>query len=261
MSILDRILEWLRLRKPAPPFVPPGPVPPKSGTIADVLARMEAIGAEVGPDDGVGWFNRLYLEVTQRVAAFDRSGPQAAPGFLERLDVAFADLYFAAYAAAGTAPALPPGFPYNAWEPLFEERKKRDIAPIQFALAGMNAHINHDLALGICDVCIERGVRPRRGSPEHRDYQAVNPLIADAEKAVKSWLMTGVLAELDRTFRPVDDIVAVWSVERARAAAWTRAEVLWHLRYERAVRDEYVEINDRAVELTSRALLTPVGLA
>jgi hypothetical protein len=194
------------------------------------------------------------------VAAYDRGGKQASPGFLERLDVAFADLYFTAYAAAGSSTPLPAGFPYRAWEPLFEERRKRDVAPIQFALAGMNAHINHDLALGICAVCIERGVRPRVGSPEHRDYQAVNPLIGDAEKAVKGWLMTGVLKDLDRTFRPVDDIVAVWSVERARAAAWTRAEVLWHLRHERAVQEEYVEINDRAVELTSRALLVPVGV-
>ena len=149
----------------------------------------------------------------------------------------------------------------SGWKPLFEARHRRDVAPVQFALAGMNAHINHDLALGISAVCAERGVRPRVGSPEHRDYLAVNPLIADAEKAVKAWLVTGALENLDRTFRPVDDIVAVWSVVRARAAAWTRAEVLWSLRHERELRDEYVEINDRAVELTSRALLAPVGLA
>src|SRR5918998_413889 len=130
-----RLLELLGLRRRKPPLVPSGPVSPTSGTIADVLARMEALDAQLGPDDGVRWFNRLYLEVTRRVAGYDQGGPQASPGFLERLD----------------------------------------------------------LALGICSVCIERGVKPRERSPEHTDYQAVNPLIADAEKSVKGWLLTGAL--------------------------------------------------------------------
>jgi hypothetical protein len=255
-----RLLELLGLRRREPPLVPSGPISPTSGTIADVLARMEALDAQLGADDGVRWFNRLYLEVTRRVAAFDKGGPQASPGFLERLDVAFADLYFTALDAAGDGAALPDRYPYHAWKPLFEARRRRDVAPVQFALAGMNAHINHDLALGICAVCIERGVKPREGSPEHTDYQAVNPLIADAEESVKQWLLTGALKELDREFHSVDDVVAVWSVVRARAAAWKRAEVLWHLRDEPRLRDDYAEVNDRAVELTGRAMLVPVGL-
>jgi hypothetical protein len=259
-----RLLELLGLRRRgsadgAPPM-PGGPIPPLSGTIGDVLVRMDALEASLGPEDGVRWFNRLYLEVTRRVAAYDKDGPQASPGFLERLDVAFADLYFTALDAAGSAATLPDSYPYHAWKPLFAARRRRDVAPIQFALAGMNAHINHDLALGICAVCIERGVEPREGSPEHTDYQAVNPLIADAEEAVKGWLLTGALAELDREFHSVDDVVAVWSVVRARAAAWKRAEVLWHLRDEPALRDDYAEVNDRAVGLASGAILVPTGL-
>jgi Family of unknown function (DUF5995) len=236
-------------------------MPPEGATIADVLARMEALDAELPPDDGVRWFNRLYLEVTRRVAEHDRTAAQAAPGFLERLDVAFADLYFAALAAAGDGDRLPGDYPHRAWKPLFESRRRRDVAPVQFALAGMNAHINHDLALGLVAVCLERGVEPEEDSPEHADYDAVNPLIADAEGAVKAWLMTGLLKELDREFGPVDDVVAVWSVERARAAAWIRSAVIWHLRGEPWLRDEYVSVNDRAVGLASRAMLVPAGLA
>ena len=111
---------------------------PPGTTVADVLDRMEKIEGQLGPDDGVRWFNRLYLEVTQRVAVYDESGPQAAPGFLAQLDVAFADLYFSALDAAG-AGAPPDDFPYRAWKPLFDARGRRDVAPVQFALAGMNA--------------------------------------------------------------------------------------------------------------------------
>jgi hypothetical protein len=222
---------------------------------------MEALDRELPLHDGVKWFNRLYLEVTRRVAAYDQTGRQAAPPFLEHLDVAFAHLYFTALAEAGDAAELPADFAYHAWKPLFEARYRRDVAPVQFALAGMNAHINHDLALGICAVCIDSDLEPGTHTPQHSDYEAVNPLIAEVERSVKAWLLTGALADLDRVFNPADDVVAVWSVERARAAAWTRAQVLWQLRNEPSIRNDYAEINDRAAELASRALLVPVGLA
>ena len=228
--------------------------------IGDVLARMEAIDRELPPGDGVRWFNRLYLEVTRRVAGTVPNEPEAAPGFLEQLDLGFAAAYFTALDAAGGGEP-PPAYPYHAWKPLFEVRHRKGIAPVQFALAGMNAHINHDLAVGVCGVCIDRGVRPRVGSPEHADYEGVNPLIAQVERDVKTWLTTGLLEELDEAFAPADDVVAIWSVERARDGAWTSAELLWHLRDAESLRDDYLDANDHATGLASRALLVPVGLA
>jgi hypothetical protein len=59
---------------------------------------------------------------------------------MSQLDVTFAGLYFDAVEAAGDPAAVP-----LAWRPLIEERGQPAIEPIQFALAGMNAHINHDL--------------------------------------------------------------------------------------------------------------------
>jgi hypothetical protein len=55
----------------------------------------------------VKWFNRLYLEMTQQVDAVPPQH-QDAPPFLEKLDVVFANRYFAAYDTAGTG-ALPAG--------------------------------------------------------------------------------------------------------------------------------------------------------
>lgn len=82
-------------------------------------------------------------------------------------------------------------------------------------------------------------------------------MISAVEKRMKKWMMTGLLKELDRVFRPVDDIVAVWDVD----AAWTRAKVLWHLRELSPLRHEYEEMNDSMTGFAGRALLTPVGLA
>lgn len=228
-------------------------------TIEDVLARLEAIEKELPHADGVKWFNRLYLEMTQEVDAVPPQH-QEAPPFLERLDVVFANRYFAAFDAAGDGP-VPSGYPFHAWKPLFEARHERGIAPVQFALAGMNAHINHDLSIAVVETCEELGRVPRDDGPEYKDYNSVNAMIGRVEKQMKKWMMTGLLKELDRIFRPVDDIVAVWDIDAARAAAWTRAKVLWSLRELPPLRHEYEEMNDSAVGFAGRALLVPVGLA
>lgn len=234
---------------------------PPVTTVADVLERLKAIDRELPPSDGVKWFNKLYLEVTEQVAASVPGQHQAAPGFLEALDVFFASRYFDALDAAGNGAALPAKYPFHAWKPLFEARFETGIAPVQFALAGMNGHINHDLAICVCATCAARGTEPRDDGPEHRDYESVNGLISKVEKKMKAWMMTGLLKELDLVFNPVDDTVAVWNMEKARDAAWVRAEVIWSLRALPPLRDDYEAMNDRAVGFAGRALLTPVGLA
>ncbi|HEX6457743.1 MAG TPA: DUF5995 family protein [Thermoleophilaceae bacterium] len=230
---------------------------PDVTTVQEVLDRLTALDESLPPTDGVKWFNKLYLEVTQNVASAVPNQPQADPGFLAALDVYFGNRYFHALDAAGDR-ALPHGYPFHAWKPLFEARFNRQIAPVQFALAGMNAHINHDLAMGVCDTCAARGETP--GDPQHKDYNSVNGLISKVEKEMKAWMMTGLLKELDLAFNPVDDIVAVWDVERARDAAWVRAEVLWALRDLPELQDAEEAANDRTTGLAGRALLVPVGL-
>ena len=127
--------------------------------IAGVLARMEAIAAGLPAGDGVACFNHLYLEVTKAVDGQVATAGFADPAFLGALDVTFAGLYFAAVddAAAGRKPS-------RAWAPLFEARGRTGIAPIQFALAGMNAHINHDLPIALVKTFEALGSSPSRAA-------------------------------------------------------------------------------------------------
>src|SRR5688572_14639476 len=104
---------------------------------------MTAIDELLPDDDGLKWFNRLYLRVTVSVRKAVEGATFRDPEFLGALDVVFANLYFDALIAGDGAPA--------AWQPLLGARHERGIARIQFALAGMNAHINRDLPLGIVD--------------------------------------------------------------------------------------------------------------
>ena len=57
---------------------------------------------------------------------------------------------------------------------MFEARYRTGIDRIQFALAGMNAHINRDLALALLATNAELNIVPAPCSPESDDYQAVN---------------------------------------------------------------------------------------
>ena len=43
-------------------------------------------------------------------------------------------------------------------------------------------------------------------------------------------LATGLLGEIEQSLGDLDSVLAMWKVRRAREAAWTNGEVLWHLR-------------------------------
>lgn len=224
-------------------------------TIDEVIALMQGLDHSLPPSDGVRWFNRLYLDVTLAVRDYCRTEPLKAPPFLQELDVLFANKFFDAYDAAGGAGSIP-----ACWSPLFAARHDQRIAPLQFALAGMNAHIAHDLAIGVVETCRALNVVPTGGCPQHVDYNAVNAILAKTEAQTKHWLLTGAIKELDHEVAPVDDAVAIWSIERARDAAWIRAEVLWHLRDNKLLTDAYLAALDATVGMEGRAILLPRGI-
>ncbi len=214
---------------------------------------MRAIARELPPADGVAAFNELYLAVTLAVRD-ELAGETFEDGeFLAALDVAFAALYFAAV-DDDLAGRRPP----RCWEPLFEARRHPRVAAIQFALSGMNAHINHDLAVALVEVHRARGESPRRETPQHRDYLRVNDLLERVEDRVKRRFLRGIGAIADEALGRLDDVIAMWKIERARDAAWLHAEMLWRLRRQPALRDAYLLTLDRSVGLSGRGLLIPV---
>jgi hypothetical protein len=220
-------------------------------SIEPVIARMDAIARELPESDGVARFNALYLAVTREVAAQARSGTFEDPDALSLLDVVFADLYFAAFDAARRRRKVP-----RAWRPLFEARRKHRVAPIQFALAGMNTHINHDLVLAIVETCRRRRIKVERGSAFHRDYLAVNRLLERVEERVKPGLLPPDLAKADAALGRLDDVLAMWKVARARDAAWSGAETVTRL--PRAAREPYLDALAGTVGFAGRGLLVPV---
>jgi len=225
--------------------------------VADVpaaIARFHAIEAALPPNDGVVWFTRLYRSVTEAVHAELGEQKFADPACLARLDVVFVNLYLDALRAWAFAPAKAP----RAWAPLFAARSTPRIAPIQFALAGMNAHINRDLPVAIVTTWEELKLELSDQSPEHDDYLKVNTLLAQTEKKVKHWFDTGFVGIVDASLGSADDRIAMWDVGRARDAAWVQGEALWALRGAGFLKRRYLETLDQMVGFAGRGLLVPL---
>jgi hypothetical protein len=221
-----------------------------AATIADVIARMEAIDGELPRKDGVAYFNRLYLQVTKAVQASSTNTTFEDPRFLERLDVVFAGLYFAAEETIASGAECP-----VAWRPLVSNRAE-SLSPIQFALAGMNAHISHDLPLALLRTCEQLDLAPSADSPQHRDFERVNALLKTVEGQVVGWFQTGLIADIeDVTSKPVAYAIALWSIVAARDIAWGHAQILWHLRGEPELASIYADTLARTVELSGRGIL------
>jgi hypothetical protein len=228
-----------------------------ASSIDEVIAIMTNIAQALPDADGLKWFNHLYLQVTLAVRdAVARSALQDA-AFLARLDVVFANLYFAAAAAGQSDPRQAP----PAWRPLLQARHDRRIARLQFALAGMNAHINRDLPEALVACYAEQGGRPARTDPRYTDYAHVNDILESVEARVKADFLIGALRAVDRAAAPLDDIVAMWNIRAARDAAWTHAEVLWNLRATPDLRAAFFATLDRLTGCCGRGLLVHVAPA
>jgi Family of unknown function (DUF5995) len=221
-------------------------------SVAGAIARMEAIGASVPAEDGLGCFNRMYLEVTRQVEDHLGAGFFADPAFMTELDVTFANLYFTAVDAAGNPPAVP-----LAWRPLIEQRAKPGIEPVQFALAGMNAHINHDLPLAVAGTCAALATSPPAGAHQ-ADYQKVDQLLDAAEQSVRQSFESAPELAVDRHLQAVSNLIASWSINSARDLAWTNSLLLWEVRADPLARGLLCDSLAAATAAASRMLLIAV---
>jgi hypothetical protein len=213
-----------------------------------VIFRMRALDAALPAGDGVAVFNRVYLTVTEAVDRRIDSGRFEDARAAITLDVRFAERYLTAVQAV-VDERRPPA----CWRPLFQMRRHPGVRPLQFALAGINAHIGHDLALAVVDTCRTLGCEPADMEDE---FDRVGDLLVSLEERIREDLMPG--PDLLQIADPLTHLLGSWSLERARDATWTAARALWALRGLPDVAGEFAEQLDSAVGLAGRMLLTPL---
>jgi hypothetical protein len=231
----------------ATPAAQPAPDTPVV-SVAEAIARMEAIDAALPAADGLACFNRIYLDVTRQVNSQLGQGFFADPEFMTQLDVTFANLYFGAADAAEVPPA---------WRPLVDRRATAGIEPVQFALAGLNAHINHDLPLAIVSTCTARATAPDAGS-HFADYQKVDQLLDAAEQSIRQSFEDAAELAADRHLSAVANLIGNWSINSARDLAWNNSLLLWAIRDVPVARGLFLDSLTASTVLASQLLLVAV---
>lgn len=223
--------------------------PPAS--IDDVIQTMQRLDTALAANDGLKWFNLLYLQVTQQVRQNPPVGGWKAPGWLSRLDVIFATLYFKAIADSLSGSPIP-----SSWQALFEARQRTGIDRIQFALAGINAHINHDLALALLAIDSEMHQGFSADTPEHQDYQHVNDLLQAVLPQALTFLATGILGQLAEDTGKIGRLLAIWNVHAARDLAWDFAAHLKSI--PQPFQRFSLDTQDQLTGTLGRTLLVPI---
>jgi hypothetical protein len=161
-------------------------------------------------------------------------------------------LYFAAVAGFLAQSANTP----SSWNALFESRFKAGVDRIQFALAGMNAHINHDLALALLQTDDELQLAPSLNSPEHDDYETINGLLETVLPTALQFLATGIVGELAQDAGIIGRFLAIWDIKVARDLAWDFAD---HLRGLNGLSRALASTaQDQLTGVIGRSLLLPI---
>lgn len=192
------------------------------GRLAETAGRL----APRGKDDGIAVFGRLYLDITERVLDGWRRGDLFHTGdFIVELDVAFARRYLDALRDHLDGGAEAPG----CWALLFDRRQDPEVAVWQFAAAGVNAHVNFDLAFALLDVWEEHETPLATIEAQRADYLAINTIFHAAMDRLievngvpgERFCPDGGPLDLARDF--VGDVLVV----ATRDWAWAHADRYW----------------------------------
>ena len=190
------------------------------GQMAALLETLRAAG------DHRQYFHATYYRTTIAVAEELQRGGFADPEWVERLDVAFAELYQDAIrdSLAGRHPARP-------WEIAFHAPS--GLSALRHVLLGMNAHINYDLPQALLAVITDEqfgdaALIARRES----DHRAIDSVLASrvADEGDELAQVSKPASRLDRLLEPVNRLATRRFLREAREKVWANAIILHQAR-------------------------------
>ena len=168
--------------------------------ITEVAAAMQRRLDRLAPGStSRSEFLRTYRRTTLAVGAAVGAGTFDDPAWVQRWDVAFADLYLAALDAdldgSGGVP--------RPWRLAFDA--PADLPPLRHVLLGINAHVNYDLPQALLAVIPEdEFADPVLLARRQRDHERIDEVLSrqvraeDDELARRSTRLDHALAPLNR---------------------------------------------------------------
>ena len=191
--------------------------------IDELIARMAVLlePLQAGHDQR-RFFHATYQRTTIAVAAELRRGGFGDPAWVERWDIAFADLYLDALEASLASRRLA-----RPWDVAFSA--PAGLPPLRHVLLGMNAHINYDLPQALLAVITDEefgdaALLARREA----DHRAIDEVLASRVAAEDDELsrISGPAPLLDRLLRPLSRLGTQRFLREARAKVWANAIAL-----------------------------------
>jgi hypothetical protein len=214
----------------------PESIPALLARMAADLERLDAAG------DARRFFHATYLRTTRAVAEEIGRGGFADGAWVDRWDLAFADLYLEALDADLR------GEPVSApWRIAFDTaREQPDLPVLRHVLIGMNAHINYDLPQSLLAVIppadFDDAPLLARRAADHRHVDEVLLARVGAEDAELG--AQGRRSLLDRLLTPLNRASTRRLLVEARGKVWRNTIAL-----DRARRDGIQEYVARLAEL------------
>jgi hypothetical protein len=223
-------------------------------TIAEVAERLGEIHdfatstTTAGENDGIACFSGLYRTITQTID----NTPYEDRDFLVRLDLEFARRYFAALRAYAVDRAAAPG----PWKLLFDARSNPDIERVQFAAAGVNAHINYDLADALLGTFPDFPPNEAR----RRDYNTVDEAFKKHMDGLRNFYDAPFgSSDWDRTVLDrLSNVICTMLVRGCRANAWDDAMKVWKAKDPEGTRTQMLSELDGEASFLGQALLLPM---
>jgi hypothetical protein len=206
------------------------------------------------PDNRVAAFNSLYFTITDRVAQALRGADVRDKKFLELLDVEFAKRYLHALRLWGEDNPETP----DAWEVLFRRAQDNRLTKLTAAMLGVNAHINHDLALALVATWQQLG--PPDEDEIHSDYLLINKIFYEEIPGLRRRYSTPFQLKIDALVGNLDDWSQRVLVSVTRARAWEQAQRLWALRDDEDDLNRALLVMDRASAYVGELLLVTDSL-
>jgi len=205
----------------------PYDLPPVT-TIPEFLTRLGQIKAAINdPNDGVSIFNDLYTVITDRVYQGTQTGFFGDPTYITALDVAFANRYLDALRDHDAGKHTP-----DPWGALIQKRADGAVQSVQFAAAGVSAHINYDLPHAVLEVWGGPSGPGPDNTIQHDTYQKVDKIFSEEMEKLrhqfentneKQWDK----GRLEKLLNLVGDVL----VDATRDVAWDEATHLWNFRH------------------------------
>lgn len=236
-------------------------------TIEDALLELKKIVKETRGTN-LAYFPVLYLYVTKSIqketskhkkASNHKDDKKEFSPFddnerMKRLDVIFANRYINAYYGWKNNKEIS-----KSWEIAFKFAVEDTSSMImQHLLLGMNAHINLDLGIATVDAtsfendeskakCTYKGFNSIVD-----DFKTINKVLAALTKTVEDCLASNsfVFRLISKYGKGKEAIIANFSMQYARSAAWNFASEYRYKHHNQTIEDRDNEVHDLSVKMT-----------